>query len=87
MPDLPLILWLVIAGLGYTLVTCMLGTLAAMIRNGTERHDLMVAARQRYLEHHAPLQPDVEADVEVVTEPAATEPVAQVGQPSQRRAA
>ena len=48
MTDLtPLLMGLILAGLAFLLVTCVLGTLAWQIKTQCERHDLVVEARRR----------------------------------------
>lgn len=47
LPPLPLFAWLVLAGLVYLLVTCVLSCLAARARNEIERHDLTVRAHKQ----------------------------------------
>ena len=50
-PNLPMAAWLILAGLAYLLVTCVLNALAIEVRNERERHDLIVQARQRRMEY------------------------------------
>ncbi|MFW6060552.1 MAG: hypothetical protein ACODAQ_10240 [Phycisphaeraceae bacterium] len=46
-PKLPLPVWLILAALAYLLITCVLGCLAARVRDELERHDLAVRARHQ----------------------------------------
>ncbi|MEX0744374.1 MAG: hypothetical protein WD118_02125 [Phycisphaeraceae bacterium] len=47
MGDAAILVLLLLAALGYVLVTCVLGTLASRVKYACQRHDLVVEARQR----------------------------------------
>ena len=47
--DLPLPLWLLLAGLAYAVVTAILYVCATWVGHHTERHDLAVQLRERQL--------------------------------------
>lgn len=51
LPELPLLLWLALAVLGYVLVTGVLYALAEDVQHQRERHDLVVEARRRRIEY------------------------------------
>lgn len=44
---LPNLAWLILAAMVYLLITCVLNTLAARIRDEQSRHDLIIQARER----------------------------------------
>ncbi|MFA9477460.1 hypothetical protein ACERK3_04040 [Phycisphaerales bacterium AB-hyl4] len=69
MVDLTMVIWLLIAGLAYVLVTCVVGTLASRVKNERDRHDLVVEARRRrkaYLDKLNDNGPASDEDVELV---------------------
>lgn len=57
MLGVPVIYWLVFGMLGYVLTTCVLSMLASRVEAEVQRHDLIVASKQKRLEYLARLEP------------------------------
>ncbi|MEX0653387.1 MAG: hypothetical protein WDZ31_13600 [Phycisphaeraceae bacterium] len=67
MPTAQMIVWLMMAGLAYVLVTCVLGMLASRVKHACDRHDLLVEARRRRQAYLDKLNDDNdEGNVEIV---------------------
>ena len=62
MLGLPMIYWFVFAAVAYVLTTCVLSMLASRVEAEVQRHDLIVAAKQKRLEYLARLEAVEEAE-------------------------